>query len=376
MVDRYSRKLTMMISDLGAGAATIGLLLLQATGRLELWHLYVAASASGTFASFQWPAYSASISLMVPKEQYSRANGLMALIDTGPGVLAPMLAGALLFWISLTGIMLIDVITFVVAVGALLIVFVPQPPHRATVPDRKSDLRHEAVYGFRYIFEHPSLLGLQSIFFFGNIFSRLGYTVLAPMILARTGNDHTQFALVLSAGAIGGIVGALLMSTWGGFRRRVHGVVVGWTLRGLLGMLALGLGRTLIVWIPAKFLAELCSPIMDASNQSIWQAKVPPAVQGRVFSARTLIAWTTMPLTPIVAGWLADNVLEPGMRAGGTLAPRYAWLVGTGPGAGMALLLVVAGLGAALAGILGYLVPAVREAEDRLTDHTAVSDAC
>src|SRR5258706_13829353 len=83
MVDRYNRKLMMMISDLGAGPATIGLLLLQATGRLELWHLYVAASLSGTFAAFQWPAYSASISLMVPKEQYGRANGLMALIDTG-----------------------------------------------------------------------------------------------------------------------------------------------------------------------------------------------------------------------------------------------------------------------------------------------------
>jgi MFS family permease len=365
LVDRHNRKLMMMVSDLGAGAATLGLLLLQAADRLEVWHLYVAAVVAGTCNCFQWPAYSASLTLMVPKEHYGRANGLMALVETGPGVLAPMLAGALLAGIGLTGIMLIDAVTFVLAIGALLVVVVPQP---APVITESGGLRREAAFGFRYILRQPSLLGLQLVFLAGNLFSGLGYTVLAPMILARTGNDEAQFAAVLSVGALGGIAGAILMGVWGGFQRRVRGVVLGWLLRGLLGMVSLGLGRGLAWWMPAKFLAEFCSPVMDASNQSIWQAKVPPGLQGRVFSARMLIAWSTFPVAPLIAGALADRVLEPGMRQGGGLAPIFGWLVGTGPGAGMALLLVLAGLGATAAGAVGYLSPAVRQAEDRLAD--------
>ncbi|HRA01059.1 MAG TPA: MFS transporter, partial [Thermoflexales bacterium] len=104
MVDRHNRKLMMMLSDLGAGFATILILVLQAAGALQIWHLYLTAAITGLFSSFQWPAYSASISLMIPKEQLGRANGLMSLMEAGPGVIAPLLAGALLPLVHLTGI--------------------------------------------------------------------------------------------------------------------------------------------------------------------------------------------------------------------------------------------------------------------------------
>jgi MFS family permease len=127
MVDRYNRKLMMMLSDVGAGLATVGILVLQAVGQLDVWHLYVAAVIAGSFQAFQWPAYSAAISTMVSKEQYGRANGMMSLVEAGPGVIAPLMAGALLPVIHLTGIMWIDVLTFVLAIFVLLIVMVPQP---------------------------------------------------------------------------------------------------------------------------------------------------------------------------------------------------------------------------------------------------------
>ena len=106
LVDRHNRKL-MMVSDLGAGLATVGILILQAFGVLEIWHLYLAAVINGLGNTFQWPAYSASISTMLPKEQYGRANGMMSLIEAGPGVIAPLIAGALLPVIGLTVILLI-----------------------------------------------------------------------------------------------------------------------------------------------------------------------------------------------------------------------------------------------------------------------------
>ena len=370
-VDRYNRKLMMMLSDLGAGLATIFLLIMQATNGLEVWHLYAASAVMGLFNAFQWPAYSAAITLMVPKSQYGRANGMWSLTEMGPGVLAPLLAGALLGVVGLTGIMLIDVVTFIFAIGSLLLVFIPQPPQTEAGRESQGSILKQAAYGFRYIFKRPSLLGLQLVFFFANLFAGLGFTVLAPMILARTGNNEVIFGTVQSVGAVGGILGGIAMSTWGGFKRRVHGVLFGWIVSSLLGMVLVGLGGGLPLWVIGMFFGAFFGPMINGSNQAIWQAKVAPDVQGRVFSARRLIAWMTNPLTPLIAGPLADLVLEPGMQPGGALTGTFGWLVGVGPGAGMALMLIFTGLGGALVGLLGYLVPAVRNAETRLPDHDA-----
>jgi MFS transporter, DHA3 family, macrolide efflux protein len=374
MVDRYNRKLMMMVSDAGAGVATIAILILQSMGVLDVWHLWVAAAVTGVFQAFQWPAYSASISLMVPKEQYGRANGMMSLVEMGPGVLAPLLGGALLAVIGLRGILLIDVATFLLAVGSLLLVHVPQPPRTEAGREGQGNIYKEAVYGFRYILQRPSLLALQLVFLGANFFAGIGGTLQAPLVLAATGNNAVIFGTVQSVGALGGIVGGLAMSAWGGFKRRVHGVLLGWTLFGVLGHALFGLGRDVPVWLTAIFLGSLLGPIINASNQAIWQAKVAPDVQGRVFAARRLIAWLASPITPIIAGALADGWLEPGMRAGGQLTGLFGGLVGVGPGAGMSLLLLLTGLLTSAVGLLGYLSANVRNAESLLPDHMAAPE--
>jgi hypothetical protein len=167
-------------------------------------------------------------------------------------------------------------------------------------------------------------------------------------------------------------VGGLVMSAWGGFRRRVHGVLSGWMFSGLLGQVLLGLGQALPVWVVASFFSHFVIPIINASNQAIWQAKVEPDVQGRVFSVRRLIAAVVSPLGLLLAGPLADKVFEPAMQEGGRLAPTFGPLVGTGPGAGMALLIVLCGLAMAGVGLGGYAVRLVRDAETILPDHTVV----
>lgn len=370
MVDRYNRKLMMMVSDLGAVCATAGLLLLQAAGVLDIWHIFVANIFIGLAGAFQWPAYSAAISVMVPKSQYGRANGMMSLVDMGPGVLAPLLAGALFPVIGLTGIMLLDVLTFFFAIGALALVAIPNPPRSQEGDKAAGNLLSESVFGFRYILARRSLLGLQLTFFLGNLFSGFAFAVLPAMILARTGNNETSFGLVQSAGAIGGIVGGVAMSAWGGFKRRVNGVLFGWMLTGAL-MAVFGAGRDLTVWLPMIALASALGPIMNASNQAIWQSKVPPDLQGRVFSARRLIAWFAGPVTSLIAGPLSDLWLEPSMRAQSGLSDSFGWLVGIGPGAGMALLFVVSSLCAIVVGLVAYGLPAIRNAESLLPDHTA-----
>ncbi len=372
MVDRYNRKMMMMVSDLAAIIATGGIFILLALGKLEFWHLYFAAALNGIGNTFQWPAYSASISTMIPKEQLGRVNGMMSLMEAGPGVVAPLLAGALLPLIGLKGILSIDVVTFFFAVGALAIVHIPQPKQTEEGKEAQGSMLKEAAFGFRYIFTRPSLLGLQLVFFFGNLFSGIAFTLLAPMILARTNQNSLIFGSVETAGAIGAIIGGVAMSAWGGFKRRVHGVLSGWVYSGIIGTAILGLNFGLPGWITGMLLGSLAHPLINSSNQAIWQSKVAPDLQGRVFSARRLIAWFTNPLSPIIGGTLADFVLEPAMKSSGFLPNTFGWLVGTGPGSGMGLLMIFCGVMISIIGIAGYFVPAIRNAEDLLPDHDQV----
>ncbi len=373
MVDRHNRKLMMMVSDLAAILATGMILVLYATGRLEFWHLYISAVLNGIGNTFQWPAYSAAISTMVPKEQLGRANGLMSLMDAGPGVLAPILAGALYPFIGLTGLLAIDVVTFFFAIGALAFVVIPQPPRTTEGAQASGGMLKEAWAGFQYIFSRPSLLGLQMVFFFGNLFSGMAFTLLAPMVLARTEQNSLIFGSVQTIGAVGGILGGITMSIWSGLKRRQFGVIFGWMLEGIFFVILLGLGRGLVVWGIAQVIGGFLGALINTSNQAFWQSKVAPDLQGRVFSARRLIAWFTQPVAPIIAGTLADYALEPSMRANGALAPTFGWLVGTGPGAGMALLIVFSGALIVLVGITAYFIPAIRNADQMLPDHDQIA---
>ena len=369
LVDRWPRKLVMMASDLAAGLSTIAILILYSTSNLEIWHLYVAGAFAGIFESFQFPAYSAAVSTMLTKENYTRASGMIGMAEAASGIAAPALAGLLLVSIGIGGILLIDIATFTIAVAVLLFVYIPQPKRTAAGEEGKGSLWTESLYGFRYIFRRPSLLGLQLVFFGINLTSTSGFILIAPLILARTGENSLILGTVESALGVGGLVGGLLLSTWGGPKRRVHGVLLGMAGTGLLGVMGMGLARTLPFWAAAAFASMFFNQILNASNQAIWQAKVDPDVQGRVFAARRLIAQLAAPLAMFLSGFLADRIFEPAMQPGGGWANAFGWLVGTGAGAGMGLLLVISGLLTVLVALSGYLVPAIRNAETILPDH-------
>jgi MFS family permease len=372
MVDRYDRKLMMMVSDIAGGLASLIMLVLYATGHLQFWHLYIASVVKGIGTTFQWPAYSAAISTLIPKEQYGRANGMMSLVEAGPGVVSPLLAGALLPFIGVSGILLADTLTFAVAIIALLLVYIPNPPRRAEDSESQESFWKQAIFGFKYIFARPSLLGLQLVFFVSNLFAGIGITVLAPMILARTSQNTVALGSVESAGAIGMVAGGIMMSAWGGFKRRVHGVLLGMAFTSLFEGVLLGLGRATSMWIPMMFLAGLFVPLINGSNQAIWQAKVAPDLQGRVFSSRRLIAWFTNPIAPIIGGTTADYLLEPMMKSQSNgFARLMEPAFGSRPGSGMALLLFLCGFIGILAGLGGYFFQAIRDAEDTLPDHDA-----
>lgn len=369
LVDRWNRKLTMMISDIAGLVVNTAMLVLLVWGHLEMWHLYALAIFNGIFMAFQWPAYSAAISTMLEKKHFARASALLSVADSASGILAPMIAAILIVTIGIPGIILLDAASFVLAIITLLVVKIPQPPKTELTKEASGNLLKEAGFGFRYIFRSPSLLGLQLTFFFGNLLATFGFIVSTPMILARTANNATTLGLVQSVGGIGGVLGGLLISIWGGPKRRIRGVIGGWFL-AFAGMALLGFSQGVVLWAAAMFCIGFFLPLVNSSNQAIWQSKIPPEIQGKVFSVRRLIAQLSSPLSMLLAGPLADYFFEPGMLPGGVLAVIAGPFLGTGAGAGMSLMIFMMGLLGALVAFITYSIPSIRNVETIVPDFT------
>lgn len=372
LVDRLDRRWVLIWADTGAGLMTLFLFALHTLDGLQVWHLYLVSALTGAFEAFQIPAFTAATTMLVPKSQYARASGMRSLGTSIGEIGAPLLAGSLLALIGLGGIMLIDIATFLIAVSALLCVRIPRPAADTEPVHEARDTWSDVSRGFRYIYQRPGLVGLLIIFGGINLFGTLTYMALMPsMILARTGSDRIALASVQAAFGLGGLVGGLCISLWGGPKRRIHGILAGTAISFLLGDLLFAIGRGVSVWLLAAFVAAFFLPIMSASNRAIWQAKVPPALQGRVFAVQVMLQRTMMPVGYLTAGPLADHVFEPAMATGGTLAPIFGHLVGQGPGAGMALMFAgTAILGTAMC-LIGYAFRTVRHVEDDLPDHDA-----
>lgn len=369
LVDRWNRKRVMMLSDLGAGVATAALATLHLTGSLEIWHIYAVAVFGSAFQAFQFPAYSAAITTMIPKQHYTRANGMMSIAESGSGIIAPILAGILVGVLGIGSIFLIDLATFGIALITLALVFIPQPAETEAGRASRGSLWQESLFGFRYIFARPSLLGVQLVFMGLNLTGGLTQSIQAAMILARTGNSAATLGTVMSAVSVGGVVGGLLMSTWGGTKRRVNGILLAMALEGVIGVALMGMGQSLPVWLVAGFMTMVFISVLNAHNQALWMAKVAPEVQGRVFATRRLIAQLLGPAAALAAGPLADKVFEPAMATGGSLAGLFGGLVGTGPGAGMGLMHLLFGLTGTAIALAAFSFRAIREADTLLPDH-------
>jgi MFS family permease len=371
IVDRCDRKHLMMVGDAIAALCTIAILLLHITGNLQVWHLFVTSAVKSAFGEIQFLAYSASIALVVPKQHYTRASSMGAAVHYGSSIVAPAIASIFYPLVGLVGILLIDLITFAIAIYTLLLVTIPQPTH----PEQDyPNIWQELIVGYRYIVAHPSLLALlisMSLFVFAH---DIGDGIYSPMILAITGNNATLLATLYSAAGIGGVVGAFLVSIWGGPKRRIHGMLIGFIGAGLSKTI-FGLSQSLFIWIPAQFSSSLNFPLLGSADDAIWLTKVQPHLQGRVFANRSVAVQICGALASLIAGPLADYVFEPAMIEGGNLWAVFGGIFGTGKGAGMGLLYVISSVSLLLVGAIGYTFRLLRDVESIVPDHDAELDS-
>jgi hypothetical protein len=224
---------------------------------------------------------------------------------------------------------------------------------------------HEATQGWHYIAQRPGLLGLLGYFAVLNFFEEFTYPLAQPLLF-ETGSPDAAGA-AMSKMAVGMLVGVAIMGVWGGPRRRVNGILIPGILSGLV-IAAAGLRPSLDLITVAGFGYFLLLPIIEGSDQALWQTKVPQDVQGRVFAVQGMIASSIRPLSLLLAGPLADGVFEPAMRANGLLAGSVGSIIGVGPGRGIGLFITILGVLSAVAALAAYLHAPIRRVEDDIPD--------
>ncbi len=223
LVDRWDRRLVMLAADLGAGLTTLAIAGLLLAGRLEVWHIYITAALSAVCGAFQMPAAAASVTLLVPKEKLAQASGLMQLGQAIAQIVAPALAGGLLLVVGLPGILLIDFVTFLAAVGVLAGVRFPALQRSAEAAAHNGSVIRETIYGWRYILARPGLVAMLALVAATNFSLAVVSALFTPLMLTLTTPD--RLGQEMTVGGLGMLAGGVALSVWGGPKRRIHGVL-------------------------------------------------------------------------------------------------------------------------------------------------------
>jgi DHA3 family macrolide efflux protein-like MFS transporter len=363
LADRWNRRNLMLASDIGAAIGPLGAALLYWTGHLEAWHVYAATALTSVCTTFRWPAYSAAIPQLVPKDELNRANGMVQTSFSVSELVAPLIAGSLLLGlVGLTGVLLVDFATFLVGIVTLVMARVPD---LATAREAEPSLWRDAGYGWVYLRARQGLLSL--LFFFALTNLNLGFLqeLITPLVLSFS--SERALGVIATISGTGMLFGGLLMASGKGPRRLVRAILIGTLLQGVVLMFS-GLRPSAVLITAAGFAFLFFFPISTTCSQTLWQRKVAPEVQGRVFAMRQMIAMSSLPVAYLVGGPLSDRLFTPLLMPGGALATSVGHLIGTGRGRGVALFIMTLGALNVLIAIGGFLYSPLRQVEDRIPD--------
>jgi len=367
LADRWNRRWLMILSDTGNALVTLAVFLLLTFGSLEVWHIYLISLIGSVVSAFQEPAYMASVTMLVPKKDFGRASGMMQMAGALSSIVTPILAGVLFVSIGFRGIILIDFVTFFFAIGALMIVRIPQPKVEARSDGKKSTMFSDFGVGWNFLRARTGLLGLLFYYAMVNFLLNFSGVLTGPLVLSR--HPASTLGLVQTVMGVGMLAGGLAMSTWGGPKKRRIPAVIGFISLAMIGLILAGLRANPVFPAAGLALMVFFIPLASGTSQAVWQTKVSPELQGRVFSVRAMLSRSMMPIAYLVAGPLADLVFEPLMREGGALAGTFmSAIFEIGPGRGIGVMFILSGLIAIIVSLVAYLNPRIRNLEEELPD--------
>jgi DHA3 family macrolide efflux protein-like MFS transporter len=374
IADRWNRRVAIIIGDLGSASATLVLAVLYLGGWLRPWMVVPLNLSIAAFNTLIWPAYTASITQLIPKKHYGRASGFMQLGEALPQIAGPMIAGALYVLIRLGNMALLDFGSYLFSV-AMMVLFVRIPNPVRTEDGAKAakgSIWQEMKFGWDYIVARRGLISLLIFFMVTNFIGGIMMPLFTPLILDNWSAE--VLGLLETIMGVGMLAGTLLMSAWGGGKRKIV-TLLGTSIFGAVFMALTGLRPSIPLLAVCGFFTMLAMPMTNAASQAIWQSKVAPDVQGRVFAVRRGIAWSAQIIAPLFAAPLADGVFKPAMAEGGALAGYLGPIFGYGSERGIGVLITALGVILLAASIIGSMVPAIQRVELDLPDHDAVVSA-
>lgn len=353
-VDSHKKKSIMLCSDFIAFLCSILIILLLVTGRLQIWHIYVINSITGFMNSFQSPASSVALGIIVHKDKLANASGMTSFSSSLLTVITPMLASFISSFWGLKGVIIIDIFTFVFAFFILLI-FIKIPEKIVKESIYKKSALKGCKEGFAYLIQNKGVWYLILSMAFINFFSRLTYeNILPAMLLARSGSNNNVVGIVSGMLGIGGIVGGLYVSLFKLPFKPVKVIYFGAALSFLAGDLLMGFGNNIWFWCIAGLFASIPIPFINVGYNIIFYNYISTEMQGRIFAVRNAVQYATIPIGILLGGFLADYIFEPFMQTDTALVLFFQKLVGTGAGSGMALMFFCTGILGSIVSIMCY----------------------
>lgn len=364
-VDRFDRRKVMLASDAGSALGSLVLLGLWHLGGPALWQVYLVLFLNSCFSAVQITAYNTVTAMLVPEVHQARAAGLVQTGTALAALVGPALAGVLVGAIGVQGVIAIDLGSFLFALLTMLIVRLPGLAREVPSPAHPNHL-HELAVGWRHIAERPGLRNLLVVMGLNNLPLAAYGVLLTPLVLGFA--PSSALGWILAAGGLGALTGGLVMSVWGGAKNKVKGLLGAGGLTAMALLLA-GLQSSLALLAVSSFLYSFGIALVQSHSHAVWQSKVPPALQGRVFSVRLAVAWAADPIAYLLTGPLAERVFIPLLLPGGGLAATVLGRVlGVGERPGLGFFLVILGLVSGALWLAGWLNPALRAMDRELTN--------
>ncbi len=356
VVDRVPRKPVLIGTDAGLALGTLILLAAIWTDTFSVTLLYIVALIQGCIAIFQGPAKEASLALMIPAAQRDRMNGVQQMAFPFAGVVAPALSGLVYAAGGIAAIIAVDLSTFVLATGILFCMAIPQPVASESA-EQSGSLWHDLRTGLRFLGQQPGLLVLLLNSVVSCYLLNGSLEITVPYVVTVT-DSQAITGLVMMAMSLGAFTGGAIIAARSNVQRRVGWMMVGGLLTALM-YVVYGLTRSPWLLASALFLLLLPLPMGGALMNSLLQSRVPPHLQGRIFAIAAQLGFIGSTASFLSIGPLVDRLLEPGIAQ-----PWWHFfvpLVGSQPGAGMALLMVITGVLMAVSTLLVWSVPSVRQ---------------
>ncbi|MBE5966592.1 MAG: MFS transporter [Lachnospiraceae bacterium] len=352
-VDKYSKKAILILSDTIAALGTASIFFSIHMDLMSIGQIYIVNIIVGFMNAFQSPASSIVTGLLVPNKDYKKASGLNSFSGNLVAVSSPVLAGMIMAFGGLRTVLFIDFISFFFAVGTVFFVSIPEPvnPDHKGIKNPFDGLKE----GWAFLQQNKGILYIMLSMALINFFSRLTYeNILTPMILSRSGGNSTIYGIINGILGIGGIIGGILVTIGKRKKDPLRMIYFSTSISFLLGDLLMGTGRNLPAWCIAGLAASIPIPFIMAGESLILYQTVPVQMQGRIFSIRNAIQFSTIPVGILMGGYLADYVFEPFMASNHAVAIMLQKIVGNSSGSGMAVMFLCTGTLGAISSCLAY----------------------